>query len=78
MLNQYLLVLGEFDTGNFGGENSAAIWLFFISATFISQITILNMLIAVMGDTYDRVSEKKDQATLREKIKILADYVWVV
>merc|ERR1712176_1316835 len=31
-----------------------------------------------MSDTYDRVSEKKDQATLREKIRILADYVWVV
>ena len=47
-------------------------------ATFITQVIIFNMLIAVMSDTYDRVTEKRDQATLREKVRILADYVWVV
>ena len=36
------------------------IWLLFIASTFITQITFLNMLIAIMGDTYDRVSENKD------------------
>ena len=78
LLNQYMLGLGEFDVEDFNGDNAFACWIFFCLATFITQITIFNMLIAVMGDTYDRVSEKKDQATLAEKIKILADYVWVV
>ena len=36
------------------------------------------MLIAIMGDTFARVSEVKDQSALSEKIKILADYVIVV
>ena len=36
------------------------------------------MLIAIMGDTFDRVSEIKSQSALAEKIKILADYVFVV
>ena len=36
------------------------------------------MLIAVMGDTFDKVNERKNQAELQEKIKILADYVWIV
>ena len=36
------------------------------------------MLIAVMGDTFDRVSEVKEQSALAEKIQILADYVIIV
>lgn len=36
------------------------------------------MLIAIMGDTFDRVSEVKMQSALSEKISILADYVIVV
>ena len=50
----------------------------FISTTFITQITFLNMLIAIMGDTFDRASEVKEQSALKEKIDILADYVVVV
>ena len=53
-------------------------WILFVGSTFITQITFLNMLIAIMGDTFDRVSENKEQSGLKERIKILADYVIVV
>ena len=46
--------------------------------TFIIQITFLNMLIAIMGDTFARVSEVKEQSALKEKIKILSDFAYVV
>ena len=36
------------------------------------------MLIAIMGDTYDFVTEKRHQSSMAEKIAILNDYVWVV
>jgi len=36
------------------------------------------MLIAIMGDTFSRVTEVKEQSALAEKIKILADYVILV
>ena len=32
-------------------------WFIFFASTFITQITFLNMLIAVMSDTYDQVKE---------------------
>lgn len=51
---------------------------FFVATTFITQITFLNMLIAIMGDTFDRVSEVKEQSALSEKIAILSDYVIIV
>ena len=53
-------------------------WILFVATTFVTQITFLNMLIAIMGDTFARVSEVKDQAALQEKIKILADFVIIV
>ena len=79
MMNQYLLSLGEFDTENYQlAGNDYIVWMVFIATTFITQITFLNMLIAIMGDTFDRASEVKEQSALKEKIEILADYVVVV
>ena len=80
LLNQYMLALGEFSLDNFSAEtpNSEIVWLIFIAATFVSQITILNMLIAVMGDTFDAVVEKREQYAMKEKIRILNDFVSLV
>ena len=36
------------------------------------------MLIAIMGDTFARVTETKDQSAFAEKIRIMSDYVFVV
>ena len=79
IMNQYLLSLGEFDTENFVLEGSdVLVWVIFIATTFITQITFLNMLIAIMGDTFARVSEVKEQSALAEKLAILSDYVFIV
>ena len=40
-------------------------WLIFFVSVFFSQIVVFNMLIAIMGDTYDRVAEIKKQHGLR-------------
>ena len=36
------------------------------------------MLVAIMGDTFGKVTEIKEQSGLKEKIDILADYVWII
>ena len=82
VLNQYELSLGEFDTderftpASEGGDPIA--WGVFCLATLITQIVFLNLLIAIMGDTFERVTESREQSALVEKIRILADYVFVV
>ena len=58
--NQYLLSLGEFATmDNFNAEQSQLVLLFFVMATIYTQITMLNMIIAIMGDSFDRAMENK-------------------
>ena len=46
----------------------------FICATFFTQITMLNMLIAIMGDTFERITEQKPLYATRTKLALLADY----
>ena len=77
-LNQYLLSLGDWDTGTYSGSNNVIIWFIFVFATLFSCVVILNMLIAIMGDTFDAVTENSQQASLAEKVQILNDFIWVV
>ena len=75
VLNQYLLLLGEFELDNFDTKNNAWVWLIFFLATFISQVMIFNMLIAIMGDSYAKVTETQEQSAMKEKIRNLSDYI---
>ena len=82
LFDQYLLSLGEFngdDNDGYVATNADRLLLVvFIASTFITQITFFNMIIAIMGDTFSRVSEVRAQSALREKITIMADYVHIV
>ena len=55
IIKQYLVGLGEFNYENYGNQytDDVFIWIFFFLATFITQITFLNMLIAMMSLTFD-------------------------
>lgn len=69
MFNQYLLILGDF--GNFSfdkliDEGDMAYWneienklviLYFLLSTFMTQIVILNMLVAIMSTTFNNHNE---------------------
>ena len=70
--------LGEFDMDNFGAMNGSLVWLFFIFGTFIVQLIFMNLLIAIMGDSFDRVQEFKVQAATKEKIAMITDFIWVL
>lgn len=62
LYNQYMLSLGEFSMDNFEDNPQTYLVLcIFLAATFFTQVTFLNMLIALMGDTFGRVIESKDQ-----------------
>jgi hypothetical protein len=36
----------------------------------------LNMLIAIMGETFGRVTEAKDRSALMERTHLYADFLW--
>lgn len=74
-----MLSLGEFSIDGYDGHPEMVLcYFFFLFATFITQITFLNMLIAIMGDTFGRVFENKAQYGLMTKLSIMGDYTVVI
>ena len=50
-------------------------WLVFTFGTLLTQIMILNMLIAIMTDAYNKVEESRQAISLQEKILSICDYI---
>ena len=73
--NQYLLALGEFQTFDSFTQGSLPdlLVLMFVAATFFTQITMLNMLIAIMSDVFERETEKRDVKKISTKLEILSE-----
>jgi hypothetical protein len=56
----YLLALGEFNLEDYeigSGADFVLLWIFFIMASFFLLIHLLNMLIAIMGETFAKFNE---------------------
>ena len=75
----YLLSLGEIfaDDDNFSKGNKQQqgyLWVLFILATFVIIVTMMNMLIAIMGDTFVKSSEVAEQNTNREHLQFVMDH----
>ena len=71
--SMYELGLGEFSTDGYGSDSGSGYYLcytLFLMATFLIMIVFLNMLIAIMGDAFDRASENKDVDARRTKLQI--------
>lgn len=75
----YMQSMGEFTTDTYNnGDNPKMIWFFFCLATFLTTITILNMLIAVMGETFAQQNEIRALQELREKVLLSSDYSFLL
>ena len=73
LFNTYSMLLGEFDVETYvgGGLGSSAALFFY--TTFVTNIVLLNALIAIMSDTYDRVTETLRERGLIQRAKLLLE-----
>ena len=72
-LNQFNLMIGEYNTAGFEKHSSPALcYALFIITVIISRITFLNMLIAIMSDTFEKVIEQRPTFSLKNKLMTLA------
>ena len=59
ILNSFIVSVGQADFDNYSKDeytkNRNLVWIIFVFATIFVQIILLNMLIAVMADSYDYV-----------------------
>ena len=70
--------MGEFEIDSYRetrGHQTFFIYTLFIISTFIIQITFLNMLIAIMGDAFERATEQRENNARLTKLRIMGDYI---
>ena len=66
-------MIGEYNFEGFEDHiNTGLCYFLFFGTVLISQITFLNMLLAIMADTFEKVIEQKPTFSLKNKLMILA------
>lgn len=79
LAGSYLLSLGEFLIDNFENtEYRTYAWIYYIIGTIILYIGLLNMIIAILGDTYSKVMDQVDRYGLGVCPTIYADYFFLL
>jgi hypothetical protein len=57
-MEQYQISIGNFNIDNYShGDNSIIIWIFFIMASFIIVVVFMNLLVGIMSNTLNNVTE---------------------
>jgi hypothetical protein len=69
----YRQALGDFDTEAFDEPDQYYLYFIWFLNTMITLIVFLNMLVAVMGDTFDRVQETSENNMLKELANIMVE-----
>jgi hypothetical protein len=71
--------LGDYNTDSFTvGTDNVAAFSMFLLATFIIMVVFMNMLIAIMGDTFGQVLEKSVETGIREQVVLISDHCWLL
>ena len=76
LINSYRLTLGDFEITETAFEGATIWhWMVFVLGSVVSLLILLNMVIAVMSGTFERVEEVSEAILWREKlIAILGKY----
>lgn len=71
-----MLGVGDYYFITYNENNDRSLqWVYFVMATFFTNIVFLNMLIAIMGDTFDRLTEKKQRNGTIQQTQMIADFM---
>jgi hypothetical protein len=72
-LFSYKIGLGDFSTDGFNTKDEEMLWIFFLLNSMIILIILLNLLIAIMGDTFDRVQETQENSMFKELASMILE-----
>ena len=74
----YRMVLGDFDTNAFGSVAVAYVWILFFLCTLFNMIIMMNLLIAIISESFAEVNSVKEQASFREQADIIAENTYLI
>jgi WD40 repeat protein len=65
----YKIAYQDFETSTYDDME----WVWFLLISIINPLIMLNLLIAIMGDTYDRVKESQNVADIQELLNMILE-----
>ena len=81
-VNQILIMVGQPDFDNYTIEENKTmtliLWIWFVLTLIMTQIVFLNILIAIISDTFDRVWELKWTYIYSSQADLLCDWLNVL
>lgn len=69
----YRAMLGDSDTSAFGQVATPLVWVIWTLHTLFNMIVMLNLLISIIGSTYERVVENQESAAYQELACLIAE-----
>jgi len=74
----YRMVLGDFDTNEFGEVAVSYVWILFILCTVFNMIIMMNLLIAIISESFANVTIVSEQASYREMADIIYENTYLI
>lgn len=74
----YRMVLGDFATNEFGSNAVYLMLILFVFCTVFNMIIMLNLLIAIISESFARINEEKDQAGYQERARFISENLYLV
>ena len=71
-----MVALGDFSYDDFDSSSNGKIsWTIFLIASILNCVVMLNLLVAVVSETFAEVLEQKDENSYQEKASIIAENI---
>ena len=74
----YRMCLGDFDTNAFGDIATGYVWILFILCTVLNMIIMMNLLVAIVSESFTRVTANSIQASYREMADIIYENTYLI
>lgn len=74
----YRMVLGDFSVDEFGTVATPLVYILFLLCTIFNMIVMLNLLIAIISDSYARVTGMAAQKVYQEMASLIAENSYLI
>ncbi len=71
--------MGLFTIENYPGNAvKYMVWLYFIAATIITNVNFFSLLIAIVSDTFERITESRQFYAIMQRTEIFSDFISMI
>jgi hypothetical protein len=72
------MILGDFNTSEFGEVDVPMVMILFLLCTILNVIVMLNLLIAIVSDSYAKVISTSYLITYQERCKLISENNYLI